>query len=237
MEKYKPTNIYVIECVDKDEINTMGAKALYDDVISKIKYTNSDIETEYFSVETKDDFLNTLDNICQKEIQDKKVLLHIYIHGDEQNGLQTNDEKFTSWKELREKCRKINIKTENRLFLVLANCHGSYIGLEIGSELHMKSPFNTVISSQYEEKIGDICELFQKFYQELLNGNDIIQISVSMEKDKNFYIKETKVLIECYLKYQKNKIGYTNIGIDVLKVLEEKIYNNFLFEEDRKKYC
>ncbi|MDT9498437.1 hypothetical protein [Capnocytophaga canimorsus] len=233
MEKYNLNNIYVIECVDKNESTTMGAKALYEDVINRIKYNNSDIETNYYSVDTKIDFLNTLDNILKKEIQEKSVLLHIYIHGSKENGLQTNDEEFTSWKELREKFRKINIKTKNRLFVVLANCHGSYIGLDIGSELDKKSPFNSLISSQYEEKVSDINELFLDFYEKIFKGGNVVEGFCSVQNDKKFYFKNIKSFIEFYLECKKNDIGNKDYGIKILREWQEKINDNFLFSEDR----
>lgn len=231
MDEYKVTNIYFIECVDDREGNAIGAKSLYDDLVSKLKYIDKNADTDYFQIDKKSDFLKTLDKIYEKSIDEKRILIHI-LHGSEE-GLQTNDKEVTSWEEIINRVRNINIKSNNGLFLVLANCYGSYIGKDIGKHLDKISPFNTIISSRYEEKVGDIYKIFEEFYQKLLSGANVFNAFLKDEENSNnkFYIKYVPTLVAMYLIYQKRKYGNDK----VLKSIEEKIYNNFLFDEDKDK--
>lgn len=125
MERYRLDSIYVIECVDKNEAQNKSAKSLYDDIISKIKYKEPNIETQYYSIDSKKQFIDTLTNIKNKDIEDKTVLIHFYLHGSKK-GLVANDNILINWEEIKDITREINIKTNNRLFLILANCYGSF---------------------------------------------------------------------------------------------------------------
>ena len=145
MDKYKINNIYVIDCIDKNEAQSKGAKALYDDTISRIKFIDENVKTEYFLIDNKQQFIDTLTTIKNKDIENKNVLVHIYLHGSNK-GLVANDEVDITWEEIKNITREINIKTDNKLFLILANCYGSYF--ESKPDLSKKVPFNSIISSR-----------------------------------------------------------------------------------------
>lgn len=194
MERYRLDSIYVIECVDKNETQNKSAKSLYDDIISKIKYKEPNIETQYYSIDSKKQFIDTLTNIKNKDIEDKTVLIHFYLHGSEK-GLVANDNILINWEEIKDITREINIKTNNRLFLILANCYGSFF--ERNPNFKKKAPFNSIISSKYEEKVDGIYSLFEKFYNSLvMQDNNVVKAYLEAKGDDRFFFKNTNALVD-----------------------------------------
>lgn len=194
MEKYRLNKIYVIECVDKNETQNKSAKSLYDDIISKMKYKDSNVETEYYSIVSKKQFIDTLINIKNKDIKDKTVLIHFYLHGSEK-GLMTNDRIFITWKEIKDITREINIKTNNKLFLILANCYGSFF--ERKPDLTKRAPFNSIISSKYEESVDDIYNFFERFYNNLVTeDNNIVFAYLNAKGDDKFFFKCVETIVQ-----------------------------------------
>lgn len=211
MGKYRVDNIYVIECVDKNETQNKSAKSLYDDIISKIKYKEPNIETEYYSINSKKQFIDTLTNIKNKDIEDKTVLIHFYLHGSKE-GLVANDNILIDWEEIKDITREINIKTNNRLFLILANCYGSFFGKEFN--LKKKAPFNSIISSRYEEKVDGIYSLFEKFYNSLvMQDNNVVKAYLEAKGDDMFFFKNIETFVQ------------------TLIMEYPKIYNSMLFKD------
>lgn len=209
MEKYRVDNIYVIECVDKNETQNKSAKSLYDDIISKIKYKEPNIETEYYSIDSKEQFIRILTGITDKNIKDRTVLIHFYLHGSEE-GLVANDD-IISWKEIKDITREINIKTNNKLFLILANCYGSFFETEL--DLTKKAPFNSIISSKYEEKVDGIYSFFEKFYNSLvMQDNNVVKAYLEAKGDDGFFFKNTNALVDALFEikgYPKEYIPIT----------------------------
>lgn len=209
MEKYRVDNIYVIECVDKNETQNKSAKSLYDDIISKIKHKEPNIETEYYSIDSKEQFIRILTGITDKNIKDRTVLIHFYLHGSEK-GLVANDNILIDWEEIKDITREINIKTNNRLFLILANCYGSFF--ETKPNLEKKAPFNSIISSKYEEKVDGIYSLFEKFYNSLvMQDNNVVKAYLEAKGDDRFYYKDIKVVIDTLFEVKRYPISWIPI--------------------------
>ena len=194
MERYRLDSIYVIECVDNNEMQNKSARSLYNDMISKIKYKYPNIETEYYSIDSKKQFIRILTGITDKNIKDRTVLIHFYLHGSKE-GLVANDDILISWKEIKDITREINIKTNNKLFLILANCYGSFFETE--PDLTKKAPFNSIISSKYEEKVDGIYSLFEKFYNSLvMQDNNVVEAYLKAKGDDRFFFKNTNALVD-----------------------------------------
>lgn len=186
---------FFIECIDPEDTNDTRAIALYEDAVLKMKIIDENIECQYFEIETKQDLLDTFDIIGEKEIKDTNVLIHISMHGSaDRDGLLANDSKLITWEEVLDKARFINVKSKNGLFLILAVCHGSYIGEKIS--IKKKSPFNMILSSQYEESLMDIYNLFQNIYNKLVFDNNLVNAFVDAKtQDDKFYYKNTEATV------------------------------------------
>ncbi|HBV17517.1 hypothetical protein NG800_010960 [Epilithonimonas ginsengisoli] len=218
-------NFYFIECIDPNESKSTNALALYNDIVSKMNIFDSDIDTEYFEIETKTDFLNRLDWIEGKDITNKNVLIHIYLHGSKnRDGLLANDRILITWQEILEKTRSINVKSHNKLFLILALCHGKHIGEKLNIKL--KSPFNSLIASNYEEYVDDIYNLFQKFYNNLVFDNNVVRAFTEAQTEKdNYFFKNThKIIEEVFKKYVQER-----------EQILPKLYQEFLQIENAPK--
>lgn len=187
---------YIIECLDSLESSQTNAFSLFNDTVEKLKIVDNSVETEYFEFETKENFLYVLDSIAEKDITKSNILIHIYTHGSSQlDGLLGKDKRLISWEEIQNKTRKINVKSENGLYLILALCHGKYIGEKI--DINQKAPFNSLIASNHEEYIDDIYNLFQKFYNNLVFDNNIVRAFIEAQTDNDtFYYKDTKTCVE-----------------------------------------
>jgi hypothetical protein len=217
-------NLYFIDCIDSNESQNTNAYALYFDTVSKMKIINKEIDTDYFKIETKLDFLKRFDSINEKNIENQNVLIHIYLHGSKNlDGLVANDKTLISWEEIQSKTRRINIKTNNGLFLVLALCHGEYFAEKIN--IRLKSPFNSIIASRYEEYVPEIYNLFQKFYNNLVYDNNIIRayLEAKTETD-NFFYKNTSTVIVNAIKSMSQKLDESL----------NQLYSDFIHNESMK---
>lgn len=193
---FELNNLYFIDCVDDSESSNSNGLTLYGETISNIGCLNHSIDTEYFAIDTKADFLNVIGEIYSKKIENRNVLLHIYLHGSlNLDGLLANDKILITWEELLEETRRINVKTRNGLFLVMAMCYGRYIGENINVSL--KAPFNSLIASKYEEDVRDIYNLFHKFYNNLIFDKNLINAyeEAHTENDK-FYFTNTIIILQ-----------------------------------------
>ena len=147
------------------------------------------------------------------------------MHGSKDlDGLLANDRILITWQEILEKTRSINVKSHNRLFLILALCHGKYIGEEINIKL--KSPFNSLIASNYEEYVDDIYNLFQKFYNNLIFDNNVVRAftEAQTEKDSYFFKNTYKIVEEVFEKYVQER-----------EQILPKLYQEFLQIENAPK--
>ncbi|GEM_PF-1919793 len=219
------SNFYFIECLDSNELNSTNARSLYNDSVSRMKINDANIDTGYFEIKTKKQFLETLDFIESKNVESKNTLIHIYLHGSRDlDGLIDNDKTLISWEEILEKCRAINIKSKNGLFLILALCHGKYIGTKIN--IRQKAPFNSLIASKNEEFVEKIYNLFEKFYNNLVFDNNIYKAFSEAQTDcDNFYFQNTNLVVaEAYKSLIKKR-----------EQMLPKMYQEFLSTENAPK--
>ncbi|WP_294249492.1 hypothetical protein, partial [uncultured Chryseobacterium sp.] len=221
----KLNKFYFIECIDSQESSQTNGFALYNDTVIKLKIVDKSIETEYFEFKTKEEFLNILDYIHEKDINKNNILIHIYTHGSSNHdGLLDDDKKLISWEEVLNKSRKINVKSENGLYLILALCHGKYIGEKI--DIKQKAPFNSLIASNHEELVSDIYNLFQKFYNNLVFDNDIIKAFIDAQSDGDkFYYKNTNKCVQDAFKslLEKRELLLPDLYKDFLETTGQKI--------------
>lgn len=193
---YKLNKLYFVECIDSTESPHTNALALYNDTATKLKITDDSVETKYFEFKTKEDFFLILDSIYKDEITNSNILIHIYTHGSSKlDGIIGNDKKLITWEEIQNLTRKINIKSKNGLYLILALCHGIYIGEKIS--IKKKAPFNSLIASKYEEYVTDIYKLFHTFYSNLVFDNNIVRaFKEAQVAEDTFFYKNTNICVQ-----------------------------------------
>ena len=210
MEKSSLQNIYFIDVYDSEVNENINTETLYNETIFNFKYINKNINHEFILINSKQEFIDTLKKIEIEIIENSFTLIHLSIHGSsELDGVISSNGELITWDEIKVYTRKINIKTKDKLFIVIASCFGKYIGEKV--DLNNKSPFRAIIASKYEVYSSNIYSIFHEFYQSLLYENDIIN-SFNKIKDNQdiFFYSDTydalKKAFEKFIKERETKL-------------------------------
>lgn len=170
MDFFEFNKIYVIESL-QDECET--GKELYDDIIKRRSYCHSNLATEFVEVLSLEGWNNTIERIVQ-ETKDNHVIpiLHFELHGSSNHdGLVLANKDLIPWSNFVSDMRRINIETQNNLFITMGVCFGMEILYH--TSLEKPSPFFGIIASLYALQNGDILIRFSEFYDEFLCSFDI----------------------------------------------------------------
>lgn len=142
------TNIIIIESLRNNEIKT--GIALFNDTIKpRMMQKGLENRCELILVTSRLEFFDALKTICNQIIYELvNPIIHLEMHGS-MEGLQVTNGETITWKELQYKLIKMNVLTENNLFLSLATCFGGYIHSVINPKLRtpfwgFMGPFETV---------------------------------------------------------------------------------------------
>ena len=250
IRNFEVDKIFFIDCPDTKEPVNNNALTLYTETVSQFNKIRPNVEIDHFLIDSKEEFLNVFQLINEKDLKEKNIIIHVYLHGSkDKNGLVANDKKLITWKEIQNEIRKINIQSSNGLFLIMALCHGSYLAEKLN--LFLKSPFNSLIASKYEEYVVDIYSLFHKFYSNLLFNSNLVTAFTDAEKDsdnfkfkntENIAVKAFKSIVEKrveylpnlyyeYLEKSKHKISFEEFDImqkskypEMIKLMEENFF-------------
>jgi hypothetical protein len=118
----KEFGLIIIESLRNNDEKT-GQK-LYDAIIKYKTFEEPNLKRALYVVETKKQFLETLELIYIKVCDDLLFpILHIEAHGY-QDGLQLTSGEIVTWDEYMPGLRKINVAIENALIVMLAACKG-----------------------------------------------------------------------------------------------------------------
>ena len=170
MHLFEFNKIYVIESL-QDERQT--GKELYDDIINRRSYYHSALDTEYVQVPSLEDWSFTIKRIIQ-EVKDNRVIpiLHLELHGSSNHdGLVLAKGDLIPWSDFVLDMRRINIETQNNLFITMGVCFGMEILYH--TSLEEPSPFWGIIGSLYALQNDDIYIRYYEFYDEFLQSFDI----------------------------------------------------------------
>lgn len=80
---------------------------------------NNDCFSEFYSFESKQEFINTIKSVADTLIDGDVITLHFETHGSE-NGVSLNSNEILSWEEFDDVVRPINVKTCNLLVISMA---------------------------------------------------------------------------------------------------------------------
>lgn len=136
------------------------------------------IACQYIHIKRKSELFSILQEICDIE-NEVFPIIHIACHGNE-DGIKLIDD-FVKFEEIRELVTKINIKSRNHLYLIMAMCHGSF-AIKLYAKL--RAPFYCMFGPQRDISGSLLDQLLEHFYQNLMQTNDPIT-ALQYTKSKN----------------------------------------------------
>ena len=143
---------------------------LYDDILRYKEYLNNDCFSEFYSVENKQEFINTIKSITDTLIDGDVITLHFETHGSK-DGVSLNSNEILSWEEFDDVVRPINIKTCNLLVISMAMCYGGALLSHIDPK--QRAPYLCFIGSHRKLSEEEIIEGYHKFYENYTSPLDI----------------------------------------------------------------
>ncbi|WP_407534704.1 hypothetical protein [Elizabethkingia miricola] len=206
MSKAFLKNIYFIDVFDSEVDKSISTHTLYMETVSNFNFVDANVNHKIFQLSSKEELFNKIEQIKNEIQKSDYTLLYLSIHGScDLDGIISTNKELISWEELKDKTREINIKTNDRFFIILASCHGKYIGEKIN--LKNKSPFRAIIASKYEVYSKDIYNIFHDFFQSLLYDNNIIEAFKKIQDNQKlfFYTDTHKALEYGFKKFIENK--------------------------------
>jgi len=176
---------------------------------------------QWKEVNTKDEFIATLENIGAETTSQSGPLLHIEAHGiDSQDGLALsngielcNGEQVT-WEEIRPYLTAISARCGNNLTLVMATCWGMYVLQDLIKSFFdnvtgAKCPFLCFVGPETKASVDDFTEAFPDFYKTLHNSKNIIQAVTAMNKKSSVKFRcdhAYNTFITCIQSFADNQI-------------------------------
>lgn len=202
-------NIVVIQSLEKAEKKT--GEELYNDIIKRgIDYKQPPqikMSHKFHDVADKNAFIEILQfYVVNSEYMHGGVLLHFEMHGATNlEGLILADGFLTSWKEIVDILRQINVKTKNNLYITMATCFGRY--MYKGVDLEQKSPYSGYISASKEVKVHEVIEDFTSLFETLIESGNLVYSYIELEKEgSSFYYKDSKTTFETnFEEFRKNQ--------------------------------
>lgn len=178
MNVFEFNKVYVIESLVNERRTGLE---LYDDII-KIRGNCNDIDTEFVSVQSLQEWKNTIEQIKERVEKNNIIpILHLELHGSNlHDGLVLSNNEIIYWYCFVEDMRCINIKTKNNLFITMGVCFGMDI-LKHTSYLK-PTPFFGIIGSLYTLYNDDIYIRYSDFYNEFLQSRDLSKSLVALFK-------------------------------------------------------
>lgn len=219
--------IWIIESLDKGKTGTKLEEDLSDYMFNTPeKY--QDLHIEIKKPNTKQEFLNVLNEILTETKQGKSFpVLHFECHGSN-HGLETADKKSITWLELKIILREINRACRFNLLIIVAACKGLHL-IKTSSQLDGISPFYGVIGASNNLEAKNVQNDFYDFYIEFFkefNLDSAIKKLKSQNPSYNYSSAEN-LFIKSYQDHHKNmflgKRKNKHIENLVSSVLEDKI--------------
>lgn len=169
--------IYVIESLKEESLT---GTELYNDIIkrrcedyNRKSKSNRNIESALESVQSRKDWDRIVAQI-QEEVKKDRVtpILHLELHGSrDRNGLILANGALIPWGDFVSDMRRINIGTENNLFITMGICFG--LDVVLHTLFGEPAPFWGIIGSFGIVQAEDIYIRYQEFYNEFLDSFDL----------------------------------------------------------------
>ena len=187
--------IYVCEALQDNEQST-GIQLARDTL--KPLCDMKEVYMDAYKISDKRQFMVFMNRVeTQVRKQDIFPIIHFEIHGDK-SGLQLPSDEIIKWDEFSDICRVINEHCLNNLLVVLAVCHGFYAVSH--ATITKLTPFFSLIGPIEIVYVSQILDIFPKFYQELLNSNNLGSAFSILGNPYQLYLCE-KVFADGLIKY------------------------------------
>jgi hypothetical protein len=155
------SKIYVIQSLPDGDQKT-GEDLYYDKLLHK-QFASKVITCEYFSIESKAEFISKLDHIsAEVRNRGEYPIIHFELHGN-QDGFRFRNGGHIRWVEFAPKLREINVLSMHNLLIVSAACEGIYLSKIIKAE--ERAPFWGIIGPEGIVKTKEVSEHFPMFYE------------------------------------------------------------------------
>ena len=162
---------YVVESLDSEDGDTLTGTQLLEDLkptCENLKCLTSGL----FTVESKEQWDATMQDILDETCEDVIPILHFEIHGvDDKSGLYIKNGDIIPCKNLLDWLSKINQKSCCNLFVTFAVCYSLHV-LEYVN-IYGLMPFCGTIGTLDEQEETDLYLKYKGFYQEFLTSLDI----------------------------------------------------------------
>lgn len=217
--------IFIIESLSDSEKHT--GKELYDDIITRyIQYYSKNIEHDYASVNSQQEFKDKLKSILNRTTGNNELIIHIEAHGGFEE-MQFSNGELMKWTDLENILIEINLKSTNKLHLNLATCHGMHVAEKINRT--KTAPYKSYTSALNKLSPTEIIEDNSILYKEIIETQNIFKAYINFCKQRpktQLRIKDIETAMKYILSIQicrflKHKTlikdffdHYLNIDID-----------------------
>lgn len=179
MKNFRFNKIIVLESLKDDERHT--GKELYDDLISRMPYTHTQLKVEYHDIDTLTRWDFVMGDILDDCLQNQNIpIIHFEIHGESNGrGLVLKSHELATLEHVGTQLRSINVATRCNLFITLGVCKGLY--LLFNMKMSKPMPFIGAIGSFNNLMNDDIYVRFYDFYDTLFSSMDIGEAFVALQ--------------------------------------------------------
>lgn len=190
--------IYIIESLKTND--KLTGKELYDDIIQRyVAFYKKEIFHNYSFTESKNEFIDKLNEILTRTNSEDEIIIHIEAHGRKEE-IQLGNYEPVKWTELESYLIDINLKCKNKLHLNLATCHGMHVAEKIS--LKQTAPYKSYVSALKELSPSEIIEDNSIFYKEIIKNQDVFKSYIEFNKQQTktqLRIKDVETVMKIVL--------------------------------------
>ncbi len=160
--------------------------------------SETDIQSEYFQINTRDDFFDALDKIHQEVKGSVSPMIHISSHGNS-SCLAFADNVEIKWEEVRDKLLPINQDSHNNVVFTLSICKATYLASIDPTD---RSPFWGLVGCN--DIVYDIPSgyAFVNFYKALFEGRTLNEALGQLNQTYEDELKKYQDLVDKYVYYE-----------------------------------
>lgn len=152
--------IIVIQSLRQNDLKS--GEHLYDDVVKWKGILKANVPSEFYNVDSKETFIDTLSKIRSELAVGDILTLQLETHGADK-GIEFSNGDMMAWLEFQDEMRQINELIGGLLVVCLAMCFGGATISAIRPEL--RAPYRAIVVPFKEVPAGCIEDGFHAFYE------------------------------------------------------------------------